>query len=92
MYSRKTEVVRRGKGLSTVVSGKEKVPADDEDAASGKFQEEKDQALSHIILTIDDAICATVFGLKDPLKVWQKLQAIYQVVSATSVDVFLTQY
>lgn len=90
LWSRKIELVLRGKGLWGFISGDEDEPTTETEKA--KYLRRKDMALSNLLLTIEDACSASVIDLREPKAVWEELKTIYQAVSTASVDSFLTQY
>ena len=92
LWSRKIELVLRSKGLWGIVSGDERKPSEDKTEELAKFNRRKDLALSHLLLTIDNACSAAVIDFKEPKKVWEELKEIYQAVSVASVDSYLVTY
>lgn len=101
MWSRKMEIVLRGKGLWDIVSGNEEEPLVD-GAESGqattvpnallKFRRRQDVALTNLLLTVDDSCSASVISMRDPKEVWDTLKSMFHTISEASIDAYLLQY
>ena len=91
LWSRKIEIVLRGKGLWKIVSGEEIGP--DTSTATGeemeKFYQRRDRALTTLLFTIDDACSASVISLRNPKEIWDTLKARYETISQASIDALL---
>ena len=91
IWSRKIELVLRWKGLWTIVTGEEEEPErDSKDLRS--FRQRKDQALSTILMAIEDSYSAMVIDMRDPEELWEVLRTSYKAVSEAAVDAYFTQY
>lgn len=84
IWSKKIELILRGKALSEIVTGEENSPSTtDSTSESGKhststavstvaqkYQQRKDTALMKILLTIEDTCLSHVIGDLEPNVVW----------------------
>lgn len=73
IWSRKLELVLRGKGLWELVKGEEIVP--NVDSTEWKpYDRRKDIALSTILLLVNESCIAHVIEMRDPQEVWKALR------------------
>lgn len=71
LWSKKIEIVLRGKGLWDVVFGKETRPTAEAEAT--RPEPARPSPLVSPPLSIDDTICSTVLELRDSVTVWNQL-------------------
>ena len=92
IWSRKIELLLRGKGLWAIVEGSEDAPTGTgvDGAITEKdqchYQRRKDVALSDILLTIEDRCTHAVLKMEEPHEVWMKLKEMYQAVSSSCIE------
>ena len=92
LWSRKLELVLRGKGLWRLVFGDESISGTDDEKSKASFERRKDVALTTILLSVDDSCIAPVIDERDPTVAWRTLKKIRQAVSDASIDSYLTKY
>ena len=90
MWAHKVEVILRGKCLWNIVNGSETAPTTPE--ALHKFNQRQDQAITILLLSIEDSCLAPVITMRDPKKIWETLSSSFRTSSEASVDVFLHEY
>ena len=66
VWSRKMQLLLRGKGLWSIVSGTERIPPETDLIATSQYVHRKDVALTDIILSIEDSCSHAVINLEDP--------------------------
>lgn len=93
IWSNKLELVVRGRGLWGFTNGTEQIPGEPQGAdALKKYLLRKDQAISLILLPIEDQCIAPVIGLRDPKEIWDCLKSMHEKSSEASIDAYLVQY
>ena len=83
------KLIPKGKGLWQIVTATEKEPT--EAMAKNKYLHRRDQALTKILLVIDDSFIAAVVNTEGPSDFWEKLKNKYESVSRAHVDASITQ-
>ena len=90
MWSNKIEVVLRGKGLWTLVDGSENTQTAASELA--KYLQRKDQAITILLISIDNGCLAPVIEKRDPKDIWDSLEKTFKTSSEVSVDAFISEY
>ena len=92
IWSKKMQLLLRGKGLWDIVTGKEVAPCTDTQNEDYKtFVQRRDVALTDILLSIEDNCSHAVINFDDPKMVWDKLQEMYKGVSDACIDSYLVK-
>ena len=90
VWSKKMQLLLRGKGLWGIVSGDELEPsADTQKEEQKKFSHRRDVALTDILLSVEDSCSHAVINYEDPKAVWDKLHEMYKGVSDACIDAHL---
>ena len=83
------KLILKGKGQWKFLAATEKEPT--EAKAKKKYLQRKDQALTTILLAIDDSCIAPVINIEEPREVWEKLKDTYESVSKSHIEAYITQ-
>ena len=70
LWSKKMELVLRGKRICGILSGEELPPQEESPEDLEKFRHRKDTALSDVLLSIEDMSSAAVIHLRNPKIFW----------------------